>query len=292
MKSFLPFAKASAPAIGASAPGEKDVASHGGWLARGNAFMQERLAGLTQKGADANGTSGSLLSVAPATGAFAPNGAPSTSAVNTTGPSDTQLSAAPSNAKPASNVDIANAAFQESLRDGSTNLGALWDATKASPKGVGRLFLEAFVDSKLEPLTAPMHLGSTIAGMSPDPGLQLGSSILGYSANAVDASVGLITGDEQKTACAASDILTSAVLDGSGIKTQDGRVSPTYLNGDGGISEAGQEVLTNNLAITAGGEAAGAVGGCGTTVDNAKTTWESLTGITELFERPYAKQDR
>jgi hypothetical protein len=185
-------------------------------------------------------------------------------------------------------VDLANAAFSESIQEGKTNLGALVDATIASPGGVGYMFLEAFAESDLEPLTAPLHLGSTAAGMVPHKGAQLGGDVLGHMANGTDLAVGAITGNTEKSACALAGIGTDLALGavGGDAKTTDHRINPWYFNAKGEISDAGQEALVNNTILTGSGEAVGGVTGCGTSVDNAKTTWDSLTGISTLWDRP------
>lgn len=188
-------------------------------------------------------------------------------------------------------VDRANAVYSESLHDGNTRLGALWDATKAAPGGIGLMFLEGFAESELEPLTAPMHAASAAAGMVPHRGSQLGGDVLGYMANGVDLGVGKVAGNQDKQRCATMGITTDLVLQGietaGGLKTADHRISPIYWNGES-VSQTGERVLGTNGALTAADQITGAAAHCGTELEHMQTTLTSLTGISEIFERPFA----
>lgn len=157
--------------------------------------------------------------------------------------------------------DKAEAAFDEAKANGANDAMALLNAIWEEPGDTAFLFGEAFVDSKLEPMTEVMDKGATLAGLTPVPGIQFGGEILGAMANLTDASVGIITGDGEKTKEALEAVLVDVALgeisDVIGLKTADARVASMYVNQAGEISKTGLEILATNVGLMVAGDVVG-----------------------------------
>lgn len=152
--------------------------------------------------------------------------------------------------------DKAEAAFDAAKVNGANDAVALLNAIWDEPGDTAFLFGQAFVDSKLEPMTDVMHTGATVAGLSPVPGVQFGGKILGAMANVTDASVGIVTGDGEKTKEAVESIVVDLVLEQffGHLKSEDARVASMYVNQAGEISKTGLEILVNNVGLTVASE--------------------------------------
>jgi len=156
-----------------------------------------------------------------------------------------------------SSTERAELHFEMQRISGSGELSSFFSTLVNEPRGLGRIFLEEFANSDLEPFIAPFEQASDLLAYSPDVRFQKMGIIVGQMAHGMNAFVGLVTGNEEKVKDAlissGLDVTVDLVTKKFNIKTTDGRISSFYLNGSMRLSDTAKKVLVNNLIINESG---------------------------------------
>lgn len=220
--------------------------------------MTARTKAAQTNGPSSRGASSADPRQAPAATSFAEgmaNSSPSAGAVPGPRSAGVELASKPA---PAPKLRPAEQSFADALADGKGETMAFLQTVWEEPMDVLKITGEVFVEDELKSFVAGMDIANTVASLSPSKEVQaMTTFVTKPMANAVDMFAGVVVGDEDRVKEAmkdtvvemATDVAMGEVADVAGIKTTDGRVAPTIINGDWGISKTAMETTKNNIVL-------------------------------------------